>query len=268
MGYYPSSTTGNASLDWDKDYCWIVQAYNGSLANADRMMDFEPWVWKLSTATPPTVDNVSVSSPLSCGGAYVSGRSEYVGTNNPVSINVDVTDTRNNFSGSTNYTDEIRIAFIPSTEQNSNNVTFNMLDPNLVARAGFRVQNLLTTPTFSAVDQATSPWFGSTQSSGDLSNSSSTATLLDIGESGGTTVSRLDNNTWRVTFKVRFENTFPSASLNVYTATVSHNASGNTYSQNPGTGSGQSLRYTKSALSWRTDLQTHLQMYQSHHLLV
>jgi len=255
MGYYPSTTTvGGASLEWDKDYCWIMQLYNGSLANADRIADFEPWVWRLSTATPPTVDSTAVASALGCSGANVSGRAEYTGTNNPVSISVDMTDSKNNFASGINYTEEARIAFIPTSEQNSNNVSFNVLDPNLVSRLGFRVKNLDTTPSFSSVNQAVSPWFGAEKTSGDLTTSAGTATLLDINEPGGTFVTQVDHDTWRVTFKLRFENTFPSSQLNIYTATVSTDDAGQFYSQNPGTGSGQNLRYTKSALSWRTDL--------------
>src|SRR5262249_19840473 len=92
---------------------------------------------------------------------------------------------------------------------------------------------------------------GAGSNSGDLKNTAATASLLSL--NSASSIVQLNNTTLRVTWQIRFENTFPTAADNVYLAVVSKTPGGSQISQDPQGIGAAALNYDK-LLTWRTDL--------------
>jgi len=231
------------ALQWGTGYCWFVRKSNGA-AIADST------IFQFNTTTPPQVSNFTITNPNLCGPVPISGRTDSPNANNPITISIDFTDPNTNFGTGTNRFDSLRIAVIPTSQQNSNVVPFSVLDPILRNRLGFRA-NVTGATTFSAIDSVVSPYFGSPASIGNLTNAAATATLLSL--NNATSVQQVGNQTLHVTWQIRFENTFPTADDNIYIAAIVQTPSGNLISQDA-QGTGATLLQYRRASTWETDM--------------
>jgi hypothetical protein len=241
------STTGTSlsvsSLLWGRNYCWYVQKNNRSAVANSIVQEF--------TTTPlPSVSNIQLTNPGLCGPVAISGRTDSPNANNPITLSIDFTDTNSNFGAGINRFNNLRVAVIPTGEQNSNVVPFSVLDPALRNRLGFRA-NVAGATSFSPLDSAVAPYFGPASSAGNLPNAAGTATLLSL--NNATSVQQIGNQTLRVTWQVRFENTFPTADDNIYIAAVVQTPSGNLVSQDA-QGVGATMLQYRRALNWETDM--------------
>ncbi|MBL8015287.1 MAG: hypothetical protein JNK26_03825 [Candidatus Doudnabacteria bacterium] len=199
-------TTGAPYFTIGNTYCWTSQISNGTYA-------IHPSPWEI-TPIPNMTVTAGYGAPTKCGGVRASGRASFSNTNNPVTYVVDVSHPDNNFAGGLSYLDEVRVGFVPSTQLNTVTSPGSTAEPFFQNYAGFRVTGLNDSPgsiQFWAANTGSGNVWGDAKSSGNLTNASGTATLLGIGSQ--TTVSVLNNTTLRVTFTIRYENTFPNVPI-------------------------------------------------------
>lgn len=250
------STTQFGSLKWGTRYCWYVKRNNGNgFANSN--------IFTFNTPAPPEIRNFTiVPSTIRCGGSTAIGRATGATASNPLTFQFDVYDARNNFSGGVFTTKNVRIAFANMPNSGDPVLRYyyelgpKLHDPVNKRRAGFRIRNMDTaTPAFATVVDNIGA-YGAEQTSGNLMNPGGNATLMGI-NTAQTRVVRLDNQTFRVTMTVRFENAYAELNndLGIYASTLSR-VGGQPVSQDPNpqdpSGDGN-LRYRRYAL-WTTDM--------------
>lgn len=240
-------TGADPYLKLNTTYCWGVNQNNGSLSRNSVIREF--------TLIPSVqIDSAVFATPTKCGGQRISGSAIYPDTNNPITYTVDVTHPLNNFSAGINYLKEVNLAMVPNTTLNSVTSTNAIAEPRFRDYLGFKVTGLGTYPNniqYMTANNATVPVWANPQSSGNLTNAIGRATLLGLGTQ--TTVTQLNNTTLRVTFTIRFEDTFPTVPvLNSYVMAVM-NYEGVDYSQDI---VGANRFYYRRFETWRTDLQS------------
>ena len=226
---YLTSSYNLAGLLPDTEYCWNVTKINGGRGRASA-------IWTFRTIDPIDIDSAGlVASTINrcSAGAAVSGI--LTGNpaldsqiNNPVQYQIEV-------SGNADPIEEVFVAIASDNLQSSFNNSHLPVDGDTSyvyyerllevgadngdrRNTGFQVTNLSGTPSFAMLDSNSSPYFGSSQTSGNLTNSTGTATLRDIG--GNTNVVDLGGNSYRITFEVEFDQTYATTDLDFYVSAI------------------------------------------------
>lgn len=214
------SLTRVDDLPWGTALKWRIRRTNGNSQDVSAS-DF------FVTGTPPSISNFTVTSLNSC-----SATPGYVGSaanqaNNPLVIQYDVFDPDNNFAGGVNVFRNTRIALSPNANQIRR---FDQLEPDLhqpvtKTAAGFRAvlfDFFSTTPRFASTDYSDGST-GTSSTSGTHTNAAGNASLLDINGGGAysSSVVQVDNQTLRVKFVVRLENTFANSAFYIHATVVS-----------------------------------------------
>lgn len=237
-GFITTTTYKPNNLKPGATYCWYVSKSNGSYSVRSD-------IWRFSVLGTPQIGKSGFDASTMCGGVRISGRPENPGVNNPVTYTVDVSDPRG-----IQALRDMYIGVLPSNVQNSAKALNTVIESQLRPYVGFRASNvsIIGSTAFSAVDSVTQPVWSNPSTTGNLPNQAGTATLLDL-NNGGSFVTQVNSTTLRIKFKIRFENTYPTAAENVYLMLTSDDGSGGVVSQD-----GDTLNYVKLD-SWATDMQ-------------
>lgn len=192
------------------------------------------------TASLPTFTSSGVKpNPSKCNGALISGRAGSPNTHNPITIEVDMAYDKNDFAAGKNFLREGRLVLLSaySMGYGANSVDATLLESSSRPYVSARLSDL-SNPLFdvSTIDSVAAPYWGSTVKSGNKTNSAGTATVMGIGVDTRVTV--IDNKTLRLTYTLRFDDTFttPYAStlLAIYFMGVGVDyADGHTVTTNP-----------------------------------
>lgn len=239
------------NLPWATAFKWRIRRTNG---NSQSISSNDFFV----TGTPPTISNYSVTSLNVC-----SATPGFIGSvanqaNNPLVVQFDVFDPDNNFAGGVNVLRNARIALV----NNGNELRrFDQIEPSLyqpVLRnaAGFRavLHDFLSAPTrFSSTDYSDGST-GVSTTAGTHTNAAGNASLLDINGGGvySSSVTQVNNQTLRIKFVIRIEDTFAGGPFHIFTTVVSRKSdyAGNEVisvapNPNPSSSGGNgNLRYT------------------------
>jgi hypothetical protein len=181
----------------------------------------------------PTFSNQGFVGATKCGGVTASGSARFTNTNNPVDYSINMTSPANNFGAGQNYLKEGRLIMVPYTVASGGYMDATYMESVAQQYTAFRVTGLDTsTPQWSAVNSGSSPYWGSSVTSGNLTNAAGTATLMNIGTE--TYVTPVDSKTRQLNYRLRFEDTIAASTYTVYfmgTAVDPNN--GQTYSTSP-----------------------------------
>lgn len=243
------------NLIWGGNYCWVAQKHNGTLSANSVMRRF-------TVAPAPTLanyqwDTSSINKCLDNSGANVqaTGRTDSVNSNNPIRFSIDITDPNSNFTGGVDKFSYVRVAIVPDAVTTASPTIWQTIQTAGASYAHFQVFNMsAAAPSFYAGDYASSPFFGSPVTTGNLPMANGKATLLNINNASGTTLTRIGSNTYRLTMQIRLENTFNNGPVGVYVMGVTQPSAGVYVSNDADGPSGQNQRYRRVA-SWKVDMQ-------------
>ncbi len=207
------STTASG-LNWGTTYCWFVQKTNGS-NNANSA------VWNFTINSTPTETSHSFTQADTCSlSSGISGRWDNSSglTENPITYSVTYQDTESDqFLGSF-------LVFVPTTGTYSENNTY--IDAGTLFQKSANSKAIavdLNPGGQGATLKNDGVTFAPIISSGDETNENGTGKLIDVGVSSKMTVS---GNSSTSIYKIRFENTFPSGTYNVYGTVYMRNSDG------------------------------------------
>ncbi len=219
--YRSSSQTSMtlSGLNTNSRYCWYVQATNGERTSGAST------TWTFTTTNSPNLDGSNFSSSMNCGNG-ISGNAGITGTDNPITFWTEYSFTG---GGGTDEIDEVLISIIPDDVRNANIVSETAMasasEDYFMARVIINHTNLLDSQ-FQIVNSNSNPYYSTSQTSGDLTNTNNTASLLNLNSasSDGTRVEVIDSDTLRIYWTIRFEDNYKyKLNGDLYTSVINAN---------------------------------------------
>ncbi len=186
------------NLNWNTAYCWYVATSNGAYTVNSAIREF-------TTALTPVHLGTQVLAPNCSSG--ISGNASISGTDNPISI---VSTYRLN-SGVQGIA-QLAMAFIPSSVQNADNIS----EQTALSASSQYFMGIVSinhsNPSASQFYIVNNSQYTGPYTSGNATTNAGRATLMEINQ--GTRVEILNNTTVRITWKVRFEDSYPYIPVN------------------------------------------------------
>ncbi len=221
-GYSLAFESGTSTINWTsypltygETYCWFVRTFNGArIADSARR--------PFTVAAPPVHQSTIVSTNV-CGNR-ISGRVGIAGTDNPITV----ISQYSHPAGVANIK-QASLAILPDSVRNAatiSEVSAMAVSSNyFMATTNINHSNL-SASTFAVVNSPSA--YSSAVSSGNLTPAGSKTTLMNINGTSATNtkIEIVNATTLRVYWQVRFENTYPLSSNNLYTAAYSQSPSG------------------------------------------
>jgi len=208
--YIGAGTTSHKNfrnLQWGRTYCWYAIATNSQGSRNSNQ------TWKFTTIKAPDIDDWGVTSYLTpeCG-TRTSGNASIDGTDNPITFFSEFS-LDDNGSG-IDEVKEIALAIVPAIYANAGTVSEETLaskTKNYFMALATIDYNNPDQSQFRIVNSDAYPYYSSPQTSGNLTNSAGTATLMNLNDSSNpdyTHVEVVDANTVRIYWQIRFEDNY------------------------------------------------------------
>lgn len=193
------------NLAWGGTYCWFVEANNNGGSRDSRD------VWKFTIYNTPSFEDFNFAFTESCGNG-ISGQASNDGTDNPITFYTEYSLNDNGVGeeGITQVVTAISPDIYSSASIISEEVLAETSQDYFMALATINHTNPEQSE-FQIVNSDSYPYYSGTQTSGSLTNSSNTATLMNINDTvdpESTHVEIIDANTIRVYWQVRFEDNY------------------------------------------------------------
>lgn len=223
--------TPSPALDWGRTYCWRVEKHNGSQNVYSPTFNF-------TTNNPASFTSGGITAGNVCGFPF-SGRVGQTNVSNPISYQVNFQDIEGN------QFKEIWLAFVP-TSISASNVDDLVVNSSAGTNNTIAVRVNLLNGQYSTIN-GSGAWSGNA-TTGNLNNSSGTATIMDI---GGATNYGVGGNSATATFQIRFNDTFPNGTYNIYTSALTSTGS---VDISTGATNTDNTRYIHTGQSWGIDM--------------
>lgn len=207
---YSSKNAGGTSqttlfdLEWGETYCWYAQARNGSRnRNSDE-------TWEFSLPAAPELIDIQITTQGTCGNS-ISGNASIEGVDNPITVMTEYYLDDNGVG--VEDIDQLLLAIIPDNVRNATIISEESAgtasDQYFMALVNINDTNP-NQSEFQIVNSSSYPYYSSQATSGQITNTSEAATLLNINGPNpyNTRVEIIDANTLRVYWQIRFEDNF------------------------------------------------------------